>query len=230
MTSGIYKIYHNYNKNRLYIGSAADIKARWRQHRNSLKRGEHHSYHLQRVVNKYGIDDLYFEIVEECDKDSLLIREQFWIDKYSFDDELYNHKRFAGRSFGYRHSDETRKLISQIQKGRPSNMSKERREELSKRMSGKNNWNYGKKMSDETKEKIRESLKGFRHTQEAKDKISKSQYKPVEKLDIVTGEVLQQYPSVQAAARDVGVRPNAISTCLSGVTKTSAGFKWRFVT
>lgn len=77
--SGIYKIY-NLIDDKIYIGSSQYIQSRWQAHRKLLKNQKHHSIHLQRWVNKYGIDNLIFEVVEKCDIDFLIIREQYYLD------------------------------------------------------------------------------------------------------------------------------------------------------
>jgi len=46
MITGIYKI-RNKQNNKVYIGSAVDIKKRWRDHKWNLKENKHHNPHLQ---------------------------------------------------------------------------------------------------------------------------------------------------------------------------------------
>ena len=52
--------------------------------------------------------------------------------------------------------------------------------------------------------------------------------KPVQKLDLETGEVLEEYPSCLAAAKAVGGDSSYISKVCRGIQKTSKGFRWRF--
>lgn len=40
------------------------------------------------------------------------------------------------------------------------------------------------------------------------------------------GRLLRKYPSIHAAARDMGVSCQAISRCVNGNGKTAAGLKW----
>lgn len=91
---GVYKIYHKKKPERLYIGSTSKYKSarkfahhgfyrRWYEHYRLLSLGIHSSKYLQNTVNKYGIEDLVFEIVEICDGRSVTEvreREQFHID------------------------------------------------------------------------------------------------------------------------------------------------------
>jgi len=111
---GVYKIYHLHNPSIIYIGSASScrkwregFKQRWYIHLKSLKQNKHHSPFLQRVVNKYGIEDLRFEILEFCKKEEILIREQYWLDKLKpFKTKGYNTCELAGNSFGYKMLEE----------------------------------------------------------------------------------------------------------------------------
>ncbi len=73
--SGIYKILNKSN-NKCYIGSTINFNDRRNLHFSKLKRGKHHSIILQRAYDKYGIDNFEFIILEECENDNLLEREQ----------------------------------------------------------------------------------------------------------------------------------------------------------
>ena len=78
----IYKISNNINS-KVYIGSTKDLNKRWNDHKSSLIKNKHYNKHLQRFVNKYGIDTLTFSIIEKVDdNNNLLIREQIYIDMF----------------------------------------------------------------------------------------------------------------------------------------------------
>ena len=53
--------------------------------------------------------------------------------------------------------------------------------------------------------------------------------KPVCKLDLKTGEVLEVYPSGMAAAKAVGGDSSYISKVCRGIQKSSKGFGWKFL-
>lgn len=53
--------------------------------------------------------------------------------------------------------------------------------------------------------------------------------KPVCKLDLKTGEVLEVYPSGSAAAKAVGGDSSYISKVCRGIQKSSKGFGWKFL-
>jgi len=112
---GIYKIYHTYNKNKVYIGSASGtykaggFNNRFSRHLRDLFIKRHHNRRLQNVVNKYGIEGIKFEILEYCNAENCIEREQYWIDKLN---PFYNIAKTAGNTLGVRHSIEYLKRVS----------------------------------------------------------------------------------------------------------------------
>lgn len=73
--SGIYQIIIN---NHIYIGSSINLYDRLLNHKMRLKRNKHHNKFIQSCYNKYK--KCNFIILEECDKNILLLREKYWID------------------------------------------------------------------------------------------------------------------------------------------------------
>lgn len=107
--SGVYKITHIKYPQRLYIGSTAvssyhsGLYRRWWRHFYELRTKTHCNIKLQRVVNKYGLEGLRFEIIEICEPEKTIVKEQFWIDKL---DPYYNIVKIAGKTTGYKHTDD----------------------------------------------------------------------------------------------------------------------------
>ena len=66
---------------KVYVGSTVRRPNQRRlEHLHNLRRGKHHSRHLQHCFNKYGEDSLAFEVIERVeDANFLLAREQFQI-------------------------------------------------------------------------------------------------------------------------------------------------------
>jgi len=91
IASGIYLIL-NLIDYKAYVGQSVNLKKRISVHKSTLRGNYHENEHLQRAYNKYGSDNFLFEILEECDVDSLDEREIFWISEFnSTDRELgYN--------------------------------------------------------------------------------------------------------------------------------------------
>lgn len=137
--SGIYRI--NIGDG-FYIGSAVLLTKRLTQHFNDLRGARHVNIHLQRAFNKHGWVD--FEIIETVgDVSQLIKREQFYIDALK---PRYNIAVTAGSQLGFRHSKESRRLISEVQRGRV--------------------------ISLETRRKMSESRKGIKLSEEHRQRIS----------------------------------------------------------
>ena len=65
---------------RIYVGSSVNVQARFKWHRQALRRGRHHSMLLQRAWNMYGEEGFTFRVVEEVgDLLWLRPREQAWL-------------------------------------------------------------------------------------------------------------------------------------------------------
>ena len=77
---GIYLISSIMHPDRVYVGSAINTPTRKWRHFNELEKDIHCNSKMQRHVNKYGIDDLTFSIVEPCLPELLIQREQYYID------------------------------------------------------------------------------------------------------------------------------------------------------
>lgn len=141
---------------KIYIGSADHIYSRWSCHKSQLKKQKHHSAYLQRAVNKYGIENFVFEIIEECEIEILIEREQYFLDTLN---PQYNVNPIADSRRGAKLNEEQRKRNSERQKG------------------SKGYW-YGKvgpskgvKESEEDKKKRRESIISAYRNPEVKERF-----------------------------------------------------------
>lgn len=101
LESGIYLIRNKKNK-KSYIGSAVNIKGRWRTHRSGLKHNKHHNRFLQRSWNKYGEESFEFSVLEYCDKEELIAKEQNYLDKLNPE---YNLSPTAKNCLGVKHTN-----------------------------------------------------------------------------------------------------------------------------
>ena len=72
--SGIYKLSAG---GHIYVGSSKNLYARLAEHRADLRDNKHSNGFLQRVYNKYGIENFNIDIIEFCDVNKRIERESF---------------------------------------------------------------------------------------------------------------------------------------------------------
>lgn len=94
---GIYKITNLIN-GKCYIGQSVNIKQRWRDHRSRAisKGSEGFESYFYRSIRKYGLENFSFEILEECPKEQLNEKEQFYIAKYHSNQESFGYNLTEG--------------------------------------------------------------------------------------------------------------------------------------
>lgn len=83
LEKGVYSILCKIN-NKIYIGSTSmTFSKRFFHHISCLRNNKHKNKYLQNVYNKYGEENIKFNIIEVVkDKSKILEREQFYIDEY----------------------------------------------------------------------------------------------------------------------------------------------------
>ena len=151
-----------------YIGSSFNIATRKTAHLNYFKNNNHHSVKLQNAYNKYGIESLVFEVIEECDnvsRDELFTREQHYIDLY---DSFHNGYNMSSSAWTYIHewTDEDRAIRSASMVGELNHFygkshTKETINKIKasrKDMTGVNNPFFGKTHSEESKLKFKAAM------------------------------------------------------------------------
>ena len=144
--TGIYKILNKTN-NKVYVGSATDIKKRWRDHKWYLNHNKHHNSHLQLSWNKYGAEAFEFIILLECEIEKLLTNELIFILQHnSFDNQFgYNVNDPEHAFLNRKHSEKTKQLLSKQKLGDKNPMFGK---------FGAEHHNYNKEVSIETKNKM----------------------------------------------------------------------------
>ena len=90
--TGIYRITNTRNS-KCYIGQAVDIGDRWRQHiRRALNAEPRTQNKLYPAMYKEGIENFTFEVIEECSREKLNEREDYWQDFYHAKEYGYSIK------------------------------------------------------------------------------------------------------------------------------------------
>lgn len=159
---------------RIYIGSSADISARWRNHRHLLNNRKHGNAKLQASWNKYGVSAFVFEVLEECSPGELVTVEQRLIDEqqpwFNIALDVSTPPMPLGSKAppGFGAKISVALMGNQYCLGRI--LSQEHRDKISAGL-------RGHLMSDVTKARISAALRkpakelAWRHSQEAKDKM-----------------------------------------------------------
>ncbi len=166
----IYKITNTVN-NKIYIGKTIHIETkRWSNHTSLLTSNSHYNRHLQSAWNKYGESSFKFEVVEKFDSEmnfDLDNLEKYWIRFYDSSNPTKGYNKTHGGE-GMSPTDETRKKMSQAQKGRVKTT--EECLNISKGKTGKSVHGLesrlkisaamkGRVVSDETRRKLSEAAK-----------------------------------------------------------------------
>ena len=168
---GIYEIVNwQDGKASTYVGSSTDIECRWGEHRKKLRAGRHDNAHLQAAWDKYGKDAFAFNVLEEVSEDMLLAMEQEYLDDYFDRGHCYNIAvRAMPPMAGWKHTEEARRKMSETKRGKK--LSEEHKRKIGESLMGNQNCS-GCTHTEETKRNMGEAQKGRKHTEETRRKIS----------------------------------------------------------
>lgn len=217
---GIYKI--TSPTNRIYIGQSVNIEKRFRRYKiiASNVKGQ---TRLFRSLTKYGSENHFFEVIEECEIDKLNERERYYQDLYNcIGDNGLNCK------------------LTKVN-DRSGKVSKFTLSRISKSQLGNNNW-LGKKHTQETKDKISKANKGRRYSKEINLKkgrkgiipplkgifgVNHPLSKKVIQYDLY-GNIIKEWDCLSDIKRDLFYHIGNISSCCSGNLKTYKGYIWKY--
>ena len=229
MSENNYKVYIHINKTngkRYYGITKQEPKKRWQ---NGKKYGNND--HFTNAINYYGWDNFDHIVIAR----GLTEEEAKWLEIElirEFDttnrDKGYNITKGGEGTNGYKHTEETRKNIGKIHKGKT--LSEETRKKLSEAMKGKNSPMKGKTHTEETRKNISEAMKGKTLSEETRKKLSEShkgKNNPSAKR-IYCVELDMYFDTVTEASEYVGCHRSNISSVLIGNRKTCKGYHWLY--
>lgn len=201
MKSGIYKITNLVN-GKVYVGSANHFKRRWNMHTYQLKNQKHSNIHLQRAWDIYKENNFKFEVIEYCNQEDLIEKEQFWIDFLNVTNYNlgYNICRKAGSTLGFKMSEETKKKMS-----------------IAKQIPKSEVWKASRKnyiYTEEHKKRMSLANKGTKPTQYTMQRLIEVCSKPilVFRYNVFVGE----FSSSAEAARKLQIDRTSIFKVLKG--------------
>ena len=169
---GVIYVRLNLINGKKYVGQATNLEVRQKTWKNLNKPYAGPAINAARA--KYGIDNFGFEILKECKDDELDYWEKYYIKELNTKAPYgYNLTEGGGGMSGYTLSEETRKKLSEWNKGKK--LSEETKQKISEWKKGKTTWNKGKKLSEETKKKMSEAQKGKKLSEETRKKMSEAQ-------------------------------------------------------
>lgn len=161
--AGIYRWVNNESGNS-YVGSSINLSNRLRLYYNydfiSDKSKSKSKSMIHDALAKYGYSKFTFEILEYCDVNKVLEREQHYLDTLN---PVYNILKVAGSLFGHKHSEVSKALRSEAMKGKDHPLfgkthSAETLAKMREAKMGENNPNFGKTHTAETLAKFRKKV------------------------------------------------------------------------
>ena len=202
--SGIYCAFWKEVDNKFYIGQSIDIDKRFKQYQ-SLCNSKSQTK-LYRSLNKYGVENHIFEVIEECDLELLNERERFYQDLYDVLNNGLNCKLTNTADKSGKLSEETKINISK------GNIGKKRTEEQKQNIS---NSLKGRKIPEEVCLKMKHNALNM--SEETKLKMSNSRKggkNPLSKKVICTN-TLKIWDSITECSNDLGIRMKLLSRYLN---------------
>ena len=159
----IYLLQNNKN-NKVYVGQTTQkLENRFRAHLSLLARGVHFNELLQEDYNKYGKKVFSSSVLEFCIPSDGNDRERYWISYFGGNKSLHVYNITEGGQDTAPNKDVP---MSEEQKNKMigRTFSEEHRKNLSNSLKGREAWNkgkpgtmLGKKLTEEQREKIRQS-------------------------------------------------------------------------
>jgi len=156
--SGIYCVY-NKKSNKAYIGKSVNCKKRLSEHRSVLIAGKHHSAYLQRSFNFHGIENFEFYVIidykDKTDEELYFMEKALILMFETYKSDFGYNMDLGGKgSLGLKHTDESKRKISEVQKGKI--LSEEHKQKISNSHKGITPKNYKilEKYRDEHRQKV----------------------------------------------------------------------------
>lgn len=208
--------------NKCYIGITCNSTARRWQNGSGYMHKENGRYHQPKfanAINKYGWENFEHIILEDgLSKDEACEKEKYYISYFNTIENGYNcyDGGDVGR-LGKPHSEETKRLLSNMLKGRRH--TKEAKRKITEAQ-------LGRPCKEETKRKISEALKRNGCN---KDRISRSNPRARKVLQFTRdNELVREWDCIMDIERELGFAHSNISKCCRHKIETAYNFIWGY--
>lgn len=180
-----------------YVGQTKDFKQREDRWRCMT-----HHYAGKLIDNarkKYGFDSFKCEVLKECQTlDELNFWEKYYIEKLNTKTPNgYNLTDGGDGSNGYKHTEEIKRKLSELRKG-------------------KTPFNKGKKIED---------LFGMEKADWLREKATNNAI-PIIQCDL-NGNKIREWSCGKEASKELGLGYSNINKCIKGIYKTAFGYIWK---
>lgn len=223
---GVYTITNAIN-GKMYVGStASSFLERWRSHAKSLKKGNHHSSKLQRAVNKYGILNFKFEILDITLKEHATSIERYWFNNLNPVKLGYNVSNSVnGGCLGCKMSSKHRKIIAKVNKNNNHFLNYKHSEKSKTQIKGstKKFYENDSEYVKDLKEQRRKNVIVLNKT--VFNKLNKI---PIVQIDLKTNEIIKEWESATDASKVLGILATSITKTCKGKSQQAYGFKWAY--
>lgn len=196
----VYRITNKIN-GKSYVGQTVrSLEKRWKEH---CQRSNVKTMAISNALHKYGAENFYIEILEECPSlEEMNKKEEYYIKSLNtLSPEGYNLKT-GGDSKKW--SEESKKKLSNSKKGKP-----------------------GLPRSEKTRKKMSDTHVGVKKHAGFSDLMS--EVKKHLKIPVYCATNGKQYESISQASKDTGVHSGHICQILSGKIKQSKGYVFKKV-
>lgn len=204
----IYKITNKINQ-KVYIGKTEqrNPENRWKEHQRESMRARSSSRALYRALNKYGIDNFTFSIIEETNSPNE--REEYYIQYFDSYHNGYN-ETLGGDGSAYLILPEQDICKYYLQTKSLSKVAQK----------------FGCDRKTVDKVLYKHNIEKFSLSESTTKNITTK--KAVAQLDKNTNEIISIFESIADAERAIPCNGHIKDVC-KGKRKTTSGFKWKYI-
>lgn len=195
----IYKIVNDVN-NKLYIGKTEfSLEKRFKEHCRDAFRSNSLNRPLYSAMRKYGIENFHIELIEETNEPEE--KEKYWIEYYQSFKYGYN-ATMGGDGKKYLDYQLIFNLYQQIKNGQKV-----------------------AQLLNISKSSVYHILHNYSLDLTFDYNLAK---KPVAKIDLKTGEILEVFDGVKEAEKAIGILGHISQVC-NNKRKSCGGFGWKYI-